>query len=648
MGETACKGKDWTPAPTLAPNNMSGQLIALALLLSTGHAAFLRPFRAVAPRRRQHRCAVTMEGSSEFVVPRMLSEDETAQVLDELQLQSSMSLSIPPRGVFCTRTLDMKKIKCIGYDMDYTLIDYKMEVWEERAYHYSKEELRAKGFPVSGLKFNPELACRGLIIDKERGNLLKVDRFGYVRRAMHGTRMLTREEMYEEYGRGSSVDVDLRSGRWSFLNTLFSVSEGCLYAQLVDRLDSGQLLAECVPPFDAARCSTYSQLNQAVSHALFKAHVTSTLKDEIMQNIEKYVNFDPTASQVLLEQRRAGKKLALITNSDWVYTRTLMEVAYEPFLPDNMRWWQLFNVVIVSACKPDFFSEARRPLYSIATDDGMLREAMRMEVGGQYAGGNARMVERVFGCSGEEVLYVGDHIFTDVNKAKKELSWRTCMVLQELEREITGLAQGRQQLQELRAVMAQREEYAALRNHVRAERARRAALQAQPADSLGSLEAAGELMRDGDGDAWEAAAVRSEERLREAIEAAEARILPIIQTEGAHVNRYWGYVSRAGWADKSHLMRQIEKYADIYTSRVSNLLPYTAYMQFTTSPQSLAHDEPRQHFELSPTPSRLGGSSSRAVPRAATPTVVTTQSAPAPTVPFGAVPHGSEYGPNVS
>ena len=35
-----------------------------------------------------------------------------------------------------------------------------------------------------------------------------------------------------------------------------------------------------------------------------------------------------------------------------------------------MKWWQLFDLVIVSACKPDFFSEARRPSYEIATPDG--------------------------------------------------------------------------------------------------------------------------------------------------------------------------------------------------------------------------------------------------------------------------------------
>lgn len=44
--------------------------------------------------------------------------------------------------------------------------------------------------------------------------------------------------------------------------------------------------------------------------------------------------------------------------------------------------------------------------------------------------------------------------------------------------------------------------------------------------------------------------------------------------------RSWGYLSRAGLNDKSQLNRQIEKYADIYTSRVSNFLRYTPYSYF--------------------------------------------------------------------
>ena len=103
---------------------------------------------------------------------------------------------------------------------------------------------------------------------------------------------------------------------------------------------------------------------------------------------------------------------------------------------------------------------------------------------------------------------------------------------------------------------------------------------------------------DEEGAAWEERAAASVERLREAIQACNRRIAPLVEKEGSHVNQYWGYISRAGWADKSHLMRQIEKYADIYTSRVSNLLPYSPYMRFTVSPQSLAHEQPQKHWAI--------------------------------------------------
>jgi len=80
-------------------------------------------------------------------------------------------------------------------------------------------------------------------------------------------------------------------------------------------------------------------------------------------------------------------------------------------------------------------------------------------------------------------------------------------------------------------------------------------------------------------------------KLQAQLDASEAQIASLVHSEGNHVNRYWGYMSRAGFADKSHLMRQIEKYADIYTSRVSNLLPYTPYKHFLCPRQSLAHSD---------------------------------------------------------
>ena len=46
---------------------------------------------------------------------------------------------------------------------------------------------------------------------------------------------------------------------------------------------------------------------------------------------------------------------------------------------------------------------------------------------------------------------------------------------------------------------------------------------------------------------------------------------------------------RAG-NDKSHLARQVERYADIYMSRVSNFLHQTPFVYFRSPRGSLPHD----------------------------------------------------------
>jgi 5' nucleotidase family len=38
----------------------------------------------------------------------------------------------PQRAVYCSRTLNMRAIQAIGYDMDYTLVHYDVDAWEGR------------------------------------------------------------------------------------------------------------------------------------------------------------------------------------------------------------------------------------------------------------------------------------------------------------------------------------------------------------------------------------------------------------------------------------------------------------------------------------------------------------------------------------
>src|SRR5207249_6298628 len=59
-----------------------------------------------------------------------------------------------------------------------------------------------------------------------------------------------------------------------------------------------------------------------------------------------------------------------------------------------------------------------------------------LERGRIYEGGNLFDFERMTGFAGDRVLYVGDHIYGDIIKNRKSSQWRTCFVVQELEREI--------------------------------------------------------------------------------------------------------------------------------------------------------------------------------------------------------------------
>lgn len=53
-----------------------------------------------------------------------------------------------------------------------------------------------------------------------------------------------------------------------------------------------------------------------------------------------------------------------------------------------------------------------------------------------YSGGSAQMIESSLNVHGDEILYVGDHIYTDVSQSKVHLRWRTALICRELEEEV--------------------------------------------------------------------------------------------------------------------------------------------------------------------------------------------------------------------
>jgi 5'-nucleotidase len=474
-------------------------------------------------------------------------------------------LPVPPaiphsRGIFCNRTLNFRSLRAVGYDMDYTLVDYHVEAFERRVFDYSRERFLSMGWPVEHLAFDPGMVSRGLVIDTELGNVVKANRFGFVKKAMHGTRVLDFADQRTAY---AGTLVDLSEDRWVFLNTLFSHSEGCLYAQLVDLLDARQL------PGILGYRTLYDQVRRNVN----AQHLEGVLKAEIMAEPARYVAVDPEAPLTLLDQRAAGKKLLLITNSEWGYTSALMSYAFDPFLPAGLTWRQLFHLVIVGARKPDFFTE-RNPFFEVVTEDGLMRPCLgSLRPGVAYVGGSAAQVEQDLGISGDEILYVGDHMFGDVHVSKSVLRWRTALILRELEGEVEALVAFGAQEQGIAARMAVKERLEARLSQARLGLLRRRA-------GHGPQPAAAAAARDLE--AWV-------QELRSQLLTLDAEIGPLAQAATELTNDRWGLLTRAG-NDKSHLARQVERYADVYTSRVSNFLHATPFAYFRALRGSLPHD----------------------------------------------------------
>ena len=233
------------------------------------------------------------------------------------------SLLIDPpheRKIFTNRTLNMRSIRAIGYDMDYTLINYDVKRWERAMYEYLKRRALELGWPVEDLAYEPEMMIRGLVLDKKLGNIVKPNRFGYVKRAYHGTKPLDFKTVRRVYSR---ISVDIREDRWLLFTTLFDLPVAYMYAQLVDKLDRNEL----------PEVIGYADLEERMSSNLDAAYAEGMMKNEILKDPDSYVLEDAEIPLTLLDQKHAGKKLLLITDSEWEFVGQIMTYAFDSHLP---------------------------------------------------------------------------------------------------------------------------------------------------------------------------------------------------------------------------------------------------------------------------------------------------------------------------
>lgn len=445
----------------------------------------------------------------------------------------------PAHKLYALRTLPFGEIKAVGFDMDHTLARYRAPEIDGLAFKKAAR-LLVRDHQYSPwlleLDYDPAFAVRGLVLDGLRGNLLKLNRERQVVRACHGTRALTRGEIDGVYGRRR-----LHTGAKGFrsIDTLFEIPESHLYARLVDGLDQGILAAE-----------NYLQLFHDVRWAIDTAHRNGEMKAEILGHKDFFIPKSPRLALALDRLKREGKQLFLLTNSDWPFTHGVMSHLLDGQDDARPRWTDYFDLVVVSAAKPRFFLETPEAI--------PLADHPRA-----FQGGHTAWLEARLQAQGEDILYVGDHIYGDVLRSKKNASWRTLLLVPELERELKLLEAKSHDLRELfRLETARRRAQrraSVVQDQWKRNRARKHVLGPRL-----STEAMAAL----DHEATQLAA--SATALQKRVDLLGHELRGLTSAVEAAFNPMWGPIFR-DHDEQTRFADQLQQFACAYTGRVENL-----------------------------------------------------------------------------
>ena len=457
----------------------------------------------------------------------------------------------------------------VGFDMDYTLLKYRKQSIEELSFRLTIEKLvQHYGYPpeLSLIKYDPDFVVRGLVIDKKTGNIFKMDHHNHVGRVYHGRRLLSKEDRRELY---RNTKIRLSGPRYHWIDTMFALPEAVLYADIVDlfELKLGRKRID------------YRQLFNDIRSAIDECHRDDSLKSVIKADLSKFVEDDPDLPTALHKLRSSGKKVFLLTNSYWPYTNAAMTYLLDNKLSEYSNWQNYFDFIVVGASKPAFFTEDRK-FIPLDRNTGEILEGV--EVNGldkqyNYQGGSIADFKRFVKTPGEQILYVGDHIYGDIIRSKKESLWRTALVLDEMEDEINVA----REMREAQTELLDMEE-------------RRAYLEHDITQIKLMLTQWDKQQEAKDPDS---SSPKSKKDLRLKMDKKKRQLRVLVtqrdeleQKVDQAFNPYWGSVFKEG-KDNSCFGRQVERYACIYTSRASNFRFYSPAQYFRSPRHWMAHEK---------------------------------------------------------
>uniref|UniRef100_A0A0N5AAG9 5'-nucleotidase domain-containing protein 3 n=1 Tax=Syphacia muris TaxID=451379 RepID=A0A0N5AAG9_9BILA len=328
---------------------------------------------------------------------------------------------VDPRDVFCNNALNLKNITVYGFDYDYTLAVYTRAI-NKLIYDLSMEQLiRRYEYPkgLLSIPYDPRFAIRGLHYDIYNSCLLKVDAFSQIENGTvyRGRIKLTKDEIIRIYNSFSLSEIKEKS--LMQLSDLFSLPWAGLLSTLVQYFDDNGIVFDPI--------CTFHDVKESVRYV----HEGGGMHNAIVSNLEQYIHKNLGLKEYLETLCSSGKKLFIVTNSPFSFMNRGM--CY--MLGED--WRKYFQYIVVMAKKPEFF-QGHAPFRRYYEDSGNLsyEKVTSLQPGKVYAGGHIAELSKQAMFRNRQVLYFGDHIYTDLADPMLMLGWHTAAIVPELAREI--------------------------------------------------------------------------------------------------------------------------------------------------------------------------------------------------------------------
>jgi len=527
---------------------------------------------------------------------------------DDFSSSSSSSLDREASSgggkIFCNRSLPMKSIASVGFDMDYTLAMYKPETFERLVYEKTVGKLVSHyGYPKEILKsfeFDETYMVRGLVIDKKRGNVLKMDRHNYVKVVVHGFKEVSTEERLMTYCDSSKVGTSFSGNEYQAMDTLFALAEAYLFCQLVEMKDlvTGDAKKKKDKEYEKLTNVSYHQMFDEIRKSVDLCHRDGSLKTEVAKDPAKYIVPDESLKELLTTLKTSGRSVFLLTNSLFDYTNVVMNflISGKTGEEKNLDWLEYFDSVFVGSMKPNFFTQDNNIIFEVDAKTYMLKNTDSggplTPIGGSdidtssssskigdgantydskvYQGGSYVHLMDSLGISrGSDVLYVGDHIFGDILRSKKTLGWRTMLIVPEMDHELEVIEETREEgvLDELKQLRERRDELDRQLQKIAFEEKRAKKKAKKTAEEMQLVK---QLEKD-----FETARLEHRKKTKEYHE---------------RFHWVWGALMKSGYQN-SRFAHQVERYACVYTSKVSNMLRYLPDTSFRAFTDTMPHDD---------------------------------------------------------